>query len=159
MKVSQASTPFRTPSVLKTQAKPAVDSTPADQVELNSDSGSGIQTSRLLGLGAFTVGGAALGVAAGLNPGPLSTAASVLLIPGAAVGGAVLGGILTEKVRPGEASTIVGGAIVGGLAGAALGIGQSVAMGMGGHPALAVTLGLSGAAAGLLGFLKAGSSN
>ena len=98
-------------------------------------------------LAAPVVGGAA-GIYAGLGTGSIPFLIGALLIPGAAIGGAVLGGVLAEKLFH-EESTTVGVAVMCGLLGGAAGIRQAVLAGNVSSPWLAASMGLSGAVAGL----------
>ena len=135
---------------------PAAPAPPADSASLGNSQPApekGIAWGNVAFLGAATVGGAAAGIYSGLNPGPLAELVSWALVPGAAIGGAVLGGVLAEKFSPqflGEYPAI-GGAIYGGLAGAGLGITQMFLAGSHASPILATTMGITGAMAGIAG--------
>lgn len=130
---------------------------PKDEVNLNQEPG--IRYGAVAIAGGAVAGCATLGALAGLKGGVLSEIAAWGSIPGLAIGGALLGGIAAEKFGPSSSDyRAIGGAMLGGLAGGVAGVAQGIWAGGAGSPALATTLGISGALMGVALLFKVAAS-
>lgn len=100
--------------------------------------------------GSAIAGCTAFGAAAGLTGGLLARIAAWGSIPGLVGGAAFFGAVLADKLVPGDSRyPLLGGAALGGLAGAGLFVKQALEVGGAGSLALAARLGLSASLTGL----------
>ncbi|MBI3928144.1 MAG: hypothetical protein HY319_21555 [Armatimonadetes bacterium] len=140
-----------TPALFGPVVRPALASgTPAatDTVELTG-SKKKIHWGNLAFLAGTTAVGALAGASAGLHTGLLPELMGWMLLPGATLSGAVLGGVAAEALKLDNQSTLLGGALWGAILGGAAGVAQAYFGGDVAAPVLAVTMGLTGGLTGL----------
>ena len=164
MKIAAAPTPQVTVAPQSRGAAPTeapAPTQPTDHVEVGADSGESKLNYKALAIaGGAVLGGAALGIAAGLHGGALATVVALASVPGLGIAGAALGGIGFEKFGPSSSEyRAIGGALLGGVVGLGAGIGQAFMAAGSGSPLLATTLGVSGGLMGLAVLFKATTSS